>query len=277
MLIFDRNDATITVRKVGYLGVEVIMDLSGVFVFVFFFYMWLEGRKNKITYTELFYPSFPIHFSGMRLFFISDIHHREVSEKILNKIKGNVDVIIIGGDLAEKGVPFSKIEKNIKALTAIAPTYFVWGNNDYEIDHIKLEAMLKREGVSLLVNESAVMQGGSEKIFLIGTDDYGHRYDNLENALKGCENGFQILISHNPDIKKKIRKNHQIKLILSGHTHGGQIRLLGWGITEKAGLTKLKKDFYMLVSNGYGTTGLPLRLGAPAEVHVITLKTSDSI
>lgn len=250
----------------------VLFAFIGALMFTFLLYMWLEGRKNKISYTELSFSSFPNQFSGMKLFFISDIHHREVSDTILNKIKGDVDVVIIGGDLAEKGVSFSKIEKNIKALSSVAPTYFVWGNNDYEIDHLKLENLLKQEGVLLLVNNSMEIKRNNESIFLIGVDDYGHRFDDLEKALKGCENNFQILVSHNPDIKKKIRENHQIKLILSGHTHGGQIRLFGFGLTEKAGLVKLKRDLYMLVSNGYGTTRLPLRLGAPAEVHVIRLR-----
>ncbi len=230
-------------------------------------HMWIEAHKNKITYTKLTFSNYPKSLPETRIFFISDVHHREISPKIVKKIKGKVDVIIIGGDLAEKGVPFSKIEKNIKALTAVAPTYFVWGNNDYEVNHLKLEALLKGEGVTLLVNSSTIIK---DQIYLIGVDDYGHRFDNLEEALYGCE-GFQILISHNPDIKKKIRENHQIDLILSGHTHGGQIRLFGWGITEKAGLLRLKKNLYMLVSNGYGTTRLPLRLGAPAEVHVVTI------
>ncbi|RXJ04614.1 metallophosphoesterase [Anaerobacillus alkaliphilus] len=234
--------------------------------------MWLEARKNKITYTELAFSSYPKNEPNMKLFFISDVHHRKISEKIISEIKGNVDLIVIGGDLAEKGVPLSKIEENLKALTAIAPTYFVWGNNDYEIDHLKLETMLKNEGVVQLVNSSKMISNVLSPIYLIGVDDYGHHFDNLEEALKNCNGGFQILISHNPDIKKKIRENHQISLILSGHTHGGQIRLFGWGITEKAGFTKLKKDLYMLVSNGYGTTRLHLRMGAPAEAHVITLR-----
>ncbi|MCT8138859.1 metallophosphoesterase [Anaerobacillus sp. CMMVII] len=236
------------------------------------FYMWLEGKKDKITYTELAYPSLPKNFSGIKLFFISDIHQREVSELILDEIKGKIDFIIIGGDLAQKGVPFSRISKNLKALTAIAPTYFVWGNNDYELHRLEFEKLLKDSGVTPLVNQSIVIRDGSESIYLVGVDDYGNHLANLDKALEDYDNGFQILISHNPDIRKEIRCNHQIKLILSGHTHGGQIRVFGWGIAERGGIKKLDKDMFLVISNGYGTNWLPLRLGAPAEVHVITLK-----
>jgi uncharacterized protein len=253
--------------------VEVmIFIIIGVVLLFFLLYMWLEGRKNRITYTELSFSSFPSHLCGLKLFFISDIYHRKISNVILKRISGSVDMIIIGGDLAEKGVPFSRIEKNIKALSAIAPTYFVWGNNDYEIDQLKLQALFKCEGVRPLVNNSTEIKGGSDSVFLIGVDDYGQQLDNLEEAIHGCENGFQILVSHNPDIKNKVPENSKIKLILSGHTHGGQIRLFGWGITEKAGLANLRDDLFILVSNGYGTTWLPLRLCAPAEAHVITLR-----
>lgn len=234
--------------------------------------MWLEGRKNSIIYTELSFSNLPKQFSGKKLFFISDVHQREVSETITEKIKGKVDIIIIGGDLAEKGVPFTRIEKNIKSLSRIAPTYFVWGNNDYQIDHFQLESILKREGVTILKNQSISLKNEDELIHLIGVDDVGHHFDKLEESLKGCQEGFKILISHNPSIKKQIRDYHDINLILSGHTHGGQIRFFRYGITEKAGLRKLENDLYMLISNGYGTTRVPLRLGAPAQTHVITLK-----
>ncbi|WP_370314234.1 hypothetical protein [Guptibacillus hwajinpoensis] len=60
-------------------------------------------------------------------------------------------------------------------------------------------------------------------------------------------------------------------MILSGHTHGGQIRLFGWGIREKGGIKNINGTT-VVISNGYGTTTLPLRLMAPAESHIFILK-----
>ena len=73
------------------------------------------------------------------------------------------------------------------------------------------------------------------------------------------------------DIQKKLLPEHEIRLVLSGHTHGGQIHILGYSPYEKGKIKKLENTT-LLISNGYGTTSLPLRLGAPAECHLITIK-----
>lgn len=250
------------------LGVVIVMTV----MILMLSYMWLEGRKNKVVYSELSFASFPKNLSGMKIFFISDIHKRIISEDIMKEIREKADIIIIGGDLMEAGVPFERVQRNVNSLCKIAPTYFVWGNNDYEEDHLKLEAILKKEGVYILENESILISKGEEKVFLAGVDDVGHHFDDLEKAIRHAEGGFLILISHNPSIKLQIRNNHKINLILSGHTHGGQIRFLGFGLEKKGRLSEVKKDMFMLISNGYGTTTIPLRLGAPAETHLITLK-----
>ena len=84
-------------------------------------------------------------------------------------------------------------------------------------------------------------------------------------------NSFKILVCHNPEISKKMDPQYGIHLLLSGHTHGGQIRILGFGPYEKGRLKK-DKDLTTLISNGYGTTGVPLRLGAKPETHFISIR-----
>jgi len=70
--------------------------------------------------------------SALKLFFISDIHRRKIDTKLLNKIGHEVDMVIIGGDLAEKGVTLSRISKNVCNLSKLGPVYYIWGNNDRE-------------------------------------------------------------------------------------------------------------------------------------------------
>lgn len=96
---------------------------------------------------------------------------------LIEQVKGKVDLVIIGGDLAEKGVSLSKISANIQKLREIAPVYFVWGNNDYEIEYHELDALLLENNVKVLDNTRVVFESElGEKICLLGIDDVGlHR------------------------------------------------------------------------------------------------------
>ncbi len=94
---------------------------------------------------------------------------------------------------------------------------------------------------------------------MLGVDDVGLKRDRLDLALADCkEDGFRILISHNPDIINKMSGKEQISLVLSGHTHGGQIRLFPSKKYLKGGVYK-HSNMTLFVSNGYGTTLVPFR------------------
>lgn len=237
---------------------------------LFLLYMRYLARLNRTIAHELFFAHLPTSFDGLRLFFISDLHFRIVADEIIEEIKGKVDLVMIGGDLMEAGVPFKNVEENIRKLQALAPVYFVWGNNDYEGDFRRLETLLHEAGVSILANRSVQLEKDGASISLLGVEDVGYRRDRLDEAMKDSA-GFRILVSHNPDIMKKITDEQQISLVLSGHTHGGQIRLFGWGLREKGQLKQVGQTT-VLISNGYGTTRFHLRFGALPETHLLTLR-----
>lgn len=243
-----------------------------VVLFVLFVYMWMEAHKDTIVEETLQFNNFPTSFNQIKIFFISDIHRRVVSDKIIHHLDGKADLIIIGGDLTEKGVPFSRVEKNIQRLKQLGPVYFVWGNNDYEVDHHELDAMLIDYGVKTLDNTAVTFESDTgEKLILLGVDDIGQKRERFDLALMDADQeGFRILVSHNPLIINKIQPHDRISLVLSGHTHGGQIRFLNLGLYERGKIKKINNTT-ILISNGYGTTGIPLRLGAPAETHLLTI------
>ncbi|GAA0347219.1 metallophosphoesterase family protein [Bacillus carboniphilus] len=247
-----------------------LLLLIGILILV---YMILEAFAYRVRRVDIDFHDFPQE--QMRVFFISDIHNRTVTEKLIKMIPEKIDIVIVGGDLTDKRVPFSRVEQNITQLKRIAPVYFVWGNNDYRVDYKHLDALLLKLGVTILDNTSVQLEtGNGEKIIIVGIDDMSLRRDRLDLALQDAQElgeGFRILISHNPRAIKKIKPADQIKFILSGHTHGGQIRLFGWGLYEKGSLIE-EDQVKQLVSNGFGTSKIPLRLGAPAETHVITLR-----
>ncbi|WHY75905.1 metallophosphoesterase [Neobacillus sp. WH10] len=236
-------------------------------------YMIREAFLNKVVVHELVFSDFPATFGEVKIFFISDIHRRIISDRVIHDVKGKADFVVIGGDLTEKGVPFEKVKTNLLKLKQIGPVYFVWGNNDYEVDFRKLDAIMHDLGVKVLDNTSVTFESEQgEKLCLLGVDDLSKKRDRLDLALIDAEqNSFKILASHFPTITKKILPEHEIRLVLSGHTHGGQIHILGYSPYERGGIKKLVNTI-LFISNGYGTTALPLRLRAPAESHLITLK-----
>jgi len=242
------------------------------------FYMWYEAHRNRVEKLHLTFPHFPKSFGQVAIFFISDIHRRRISDKVIDAVRGKVDIVIIGGDLTERGVPFKRVTNNVRRLKELGPVFFVWGNNDYEVNYHELDALLLGEGVKILDNTAVTFEShGGEKCTLIGVDDISKNRDRLDLAIaEASDEGFRILVCHNPRIVKKLQNHHRISLVLSGHTHGGQIRIFNIGLYEKGGIQQLDDGTTILVSNGYGTTGVPFRLGAPAQTHLITIRTSSN-
>ncbi len=241
-------------------------------------YMWREARMERVITKTLSFSNFPKSFGKITIFFISDIHRREVSENIINEVKGKADIVIIGGDLTEKGVPFERVEKNLQLIKIVGPTYFVWGNNDYEVDYHELDSLLLSMGIKILDNTAMFFETGEgEKLALLGIDDLREGRSRLDLALldAGDEVDFKILVSHNPEIKSELQPEQGISLLLSGHTHGGQIRFWKFGLYPKGGVEH-KNGTTIFVSNGFGTSGIPLRLGAPPETHLLILQSSQS-
>jgi uncharacterized protein len=236
-------------------------------------YMLREAFLNNVIEHDLYFSDFPESFGSVSIFFISDVHKRKISDIVINAVKGKAEIVVIGGDLTEKGVSLEKVRSNLMKLKQIGPVYFVWGNNDYEADYHELDALLMELGIKVLANTAVTFESEQgDKFCLLGVDDFNQERDRLDLALIDAEEkAFKILASHYPNITEKILVENEIRLVLSGHTHGGQIHILGYSPHERGKIKKLKNTI-LLISNGYGTTALPLRLGAPAECHLITLK-----
>ncbi len=245
-------------------------------VLLLLLYMYRLANTNRLLVHHLDFPDFPSSMGTLSIFFISDVHKREIDDELLEQVKGKADLVIMGGDLAEAGVSFERIEKNLAKLQKVGPVYFVWGNNDYELDYHQLDALMLRMGIKILDNTSIVLESASgEKISLMGVDYYDGGRARLDLAIQdSLEGTFRILASHSPGIMEKVKDDQRISLVLSGHTHGGQIRIFGLGQYELGKLSK-KGNTKLLVSNGYGTSAIPMRLGAKPETHLIHLKRSD--
>lgn len=210
-------------------------------------------------------------FTGRaKVLFISDIHRRNLSSMLLKKLPRDIDAVLIGGDLTEGGVPLQKTAKIINKLSSLAPSYYVFGNNDREVGEAALTALLEANNVKVLTNSSLLHPYIPMQI--VGIDDAYTGTVDIEKAFQRVQPDlFTVFMSHSPLFFSKLNSFSQVDLAVAGHHHGGQIRFLKWGLQD-LGEFKRKGHRYELISNGYGTTALPFRLGAESEVHIVEIE-----
>ncbi|UFT97649.1 metallophosphoesterase [Radiobacillus kanasensis] len=242
-------------------------------IILFCSYMMYKAHHDMLNKRIVVLDSYPKDLPPMKIFFISDIHKRTISMDTIRQVEDEIQVIIIGGDLVEKRVPFIRLRENLRRLRTLkAPIYFVWGNNDYEVDQDHFKQVLAEENVRFLCNNSEQLPIIDKTIRIVGFDDYDKGHINSQEALSGPNDCFTILVSHNPRgfIDLPLAEAAEIDFVLSGHTHGGQIRIFGIGPYSRGGLKKYHST-PILVSEGYGFTKLPFRLGTNAECHLLTI------
>lgn len=263
-------------------------------------WMAAEAFRVRVDREEVLLKRLPATFDGTRLFFISDIHRRSISDELIEAVKkeGGADLVLIGGDIREKGVPLERTRMNIRKLSQLAPVYAVYGNHDYDEDIRNLDVLLREEGVRVLMNESVYLeQKDGARIRLTGVDDPIRKRDNIRKAtafsnqtnyvsVQDNEPLCSILLAHEPSIADRLPEPEEFDLILSGHTHGGQIvlpligpvfkvasirpYLSGWFDINKK--TTGDHCLRLFVSCGYGTSKIPVRFGVPPHSHLFILR-----
>ena len=276
---------------------------------VSFCLMWWGALVNRfnidVNEVEVPISSLPTPFDGYRVAQISDLHVgtfgidttflAEVVEKI-NSL--DVDAVMFTGDIVNRNSaelqPFVSTLSRINARDGV---FSVLGNHDYgdysdwespeaKEENLKLMHKLQKQmNWTLLLNETKQVYRGNDSIFIIGVENLGDppfkNYGSLSNAYTTINDStIKILLSHNPahwerDIKDK--KDNNIALTLSGHTHAMQmsigsfspaaLRYKYWG-----GLYVDDSNHYLNVNVGIGEVALPMRIGATPEITVLTLR-----
>ncbi|ASN05490.1 metallophosphoesterase [Virgibacillus necropolis] len=250
----------------------LILAICGVLVLIYMVYL---AHHDTIDYQTVTDEKIPSGFDLYRIFFISDIHRRKLNKTTLNKVDKDIDLIIIGGDLKEKGVPFERVKRNLELLKKWnKPLYFIWGNNDYEEKPDVLYQLLLKKNVTILANKTErIVSDNGDTLNLVGLDCCKYKEARFDLAMKDVDNSYTVVITHAPSAFYDMSdaEKEGVHLVLAGHTHGGQIRLFGYGLYE-SGSFKKEGSTSVLVSEGYGYTRLPFRLGTRSECHIITFK-----
>jgi predicted MPP superfamily phosphohydrolase len=226
---------------------------------------------------------------GLRIAYLSDLHAGPfMSEADLCRIFERVadagpDLVCLGGDLVDARPEESLLLR--KALSLLQPPlglFAVPGNHDYYADpELRLwRYCLEEHGATVLVNQGRRIERGGETMWLAGVDDLGQGDPDLDAALEGAlEEEPIVLLAHNPDFFFEAA-SAGVDLTLSGHTHAGQITFHGRTFLKQTTLGYWRGRFeldgaQLYVGCGAGTTGLPLRIHAPAEVPLIRIATRD--
>lgn len=246
---------------------------------------WIQVKETVITDSDI-----PVSFSGLRMVFITDIHHspsfsRERVRRVVEKVNRlEPDLILLGGDYAEGGEDYLRdCFAELGLLKAPLGVYGVLGNHDYFPDPELSWSLMKEHGITGLDNKGSWIYLNGDRIRLGGVGDLWSDAQILDNVTEGvAKNDYVILLSHNPDYLERMSTD-KVDLVLSGHTHGGQVTFFGlwapvhpssYGQKYISGLIETPRA-KILVSRGIGVLdGRPWRFFARPQINVIRLENS---
>lgn len=264
-------------------------------------YLFQQNYIHKKNYYKFLTSNYNQALKNKKLIFISDTHFREKSsitfiDRILIDIESEKpDLIVFAGDIVEdlkSNHTLEHIKDFFLQLGKIAPTYLVYGNHDIATNRLEdIKSSLKLAGVKLLNNEAEWIsfENSSRGFWLMGLSDRLEELKKIKDPLEvidipeTSQEDFKILLTHYPELFKKYLKNSKKRpdLILSGHTHGGQIILPiigGLFVDKEERLTKYDFGIFtsdnharsrMIVTKGIGNASFSVRLNNRPEIVVI--------
>ena len=264
----------------------------------------------EVTVTQTKIKDLPNDFKNYRIGFISDQHlSTSVSEEFIDHsfkslAKAGIDILVLGGDYIYNPDNFldrqfeivrtprlenlSDIKRSFECFDSIAKIaqsvkpkdgiIAVYGNHDRWNHPLALEQTFRENQIPLLKNNLHFIARGDSSLLFIGVDDYMTGTPHIPSFEK-IDKQSTVLISHNPDFLESIvnRTDHQIDLVLCGHTHGGQIKLPIIGAIKNIYMTEFfegyvkREDLHVYTSRGIGTVFVPYRYGARPEASIVEL------
>lgn len=244
--------------------------------------MYWQGRRNaervEVRHNPVRFKNLPPKFDGFTILHITDIHV-EISQAAMRRVIAhlptlNYDICVLTGDYRNKTYgPYHATLEGLRELRSHLkePVYGVLGNHDT----IRMVPGMEEMGIQMLLNECETIARGDQRIHLAGIDDaHYYRMDNIEKASAKIPPGeFSILLSHTPEVYRHAA-HAGFDLLLSGHTHGGQICLpgsipiiLNSDLPRHMGAGAWQHhNMIGYTSRGAGTCIVPVRLNCPPEI-----------
>jgi len=259
-----------------------------------------EARWFEITQRTLRIKNLPPMLSGLRIVQLSDIHHGTwmsiewVRQIVDTTNKLAPDLVALTGDYVYRGSQYAEpVAHAMASLRAKIGTVGVMGNHDWWEGGNNCKIAFARNGIPLIDNtrlfitpDRKLTERASEGLCVAGVGDMWEDKCLYDLALGGVSGGMpRLLLSHNPDVAEEpefLRSGHRVDLMLSGHTHGGQISIPGIGapVTNSQYGQKYAKGLVqgptcpVYVNRGLGMTVMPIRIAVRPEIAVIDLLTA---
>ncbi|MDR0321890.1 MAG: metallophosphoesterase [Treponema sp.] len=233
--------------------------------------------------------------SSIKIVLISDLHstiHGKDQTILIDKIKNiNPDLIVLSGDIFDDEVPMTGTQLLLAGISGIAPIYYVTGNHEYWSNNIQaIMDELALYEVTILSDSYTIIEINNNEIIIAGIEDPDKRFyettynqnDSMENAFRELDEIqlFKILIAHRPELIENY-KRFSFDLVLSGHTHGGQVRFLfinglfapNQGFFPKyAGGLYTHENLTHIISRGLSINPRLPRIFNPPELVVIIIE-----
>ena len=247
----------------------------------------IAPHNYEVTETDIFIRDLPEAFQDFRITHLTDVHHSRIVglEEIQRVVdlarQTKADLIVLTGDYTTTYRRF--IEPCAAALGALSAPEGVWavlGNHDHYTDPELTARALARNHITVLNNANTAIRRGPDALQLAGIDDWSWNRADWQRAFYGLDRKApSILLSHQP-IVLDTDEAQAAALILSGHTHGGQIKLPFLGAPARFATEDLKYasglfrrgQTQLYVSRGTGVIGLPVRFGVRPEIAVLRLR-----
>jgi predicted MPP superfamily phosphohydrolase len=246
-----------------------------------------EPFRLTVEHKQIHLRRLPRELDGFRVVQLSDIHHspftsREQIERAVETANSlQPDIIALTGDYVSKERAYAApCAELLGALRARHGVYAVLGNHDHWTDAALITDLFRAEGITVLVNQGMRFENNGAAFWLAGVDDTMVGLEDLSLALAGSSSQeFKLLLAHNPIILRRAARAG-VDLVLSGHTHGGQVSLR----TERSASGRPRRrllkglarqgETQIYITRGLGTVVLPVRFGCPPEVSLLELRTA---
>ena len=277
-------------RKLIIVGVLGLLSVLGAQAF------WIEPASLRVVESRIALPN--ALGAPLRIAILTDLHigspfngMDKLRDVVERTNASRPDIICILGDLLSNGPRGARSERpgfigpeevalELSTLRAPVGVFGVLGNHDNWLNHERVAAALKDNGVRLLEDRAARLDTAAGPIWLVGVSDYWTRSHDVNSALAGVGTDTSpiILFTHNPDLFPDVPS--RVSLTLAGHTHGGQVRFpfIGapivpsqFGVRFAAGHI-VEGGRHLFVATGIGTSILPVRFRVPPAISVVTVQ-----